>query len=102
MREPGVRISFLRLVVAMTFMAAAGVAAAGDYACHVQIVKDKPAIVLIDAGSSAAATDIAGRVKARAADGTRAPVVRVVQCIDRLSGRFSDAQMQQQLEKLAL
>ena len=102
MCEPGMRISFMRLVAAVTFMTAAGVATAGDYGCHVEIVNNKPAIVLVDTDSNASAERAAAGAKARAADGTRGPVVRVVQCIDRLSGRFFDPQIQQQLEKLAL
>jgi hypothetical protein len=102
MCELGAGNRWVQLAAAMAFMSAAGVATAHDYACHVQIVKDKPAIVLVDTDSDANARRAAAGAEAKAADGTRGPVVRVVECIDRLNGRFSDRQIQQQLERLAL
>ena len=101
MRESGMRISFMRLVSAVTLMTVAGVASAGEYACHVEIAKNKPAIALVDTDSNANAERAAAGATARAADGTRGPVERVVQCSDRLTGRFSDSQVQGQLEQLA-
>jgi hypothetical protein len=70
-------------------------ASAGEFACHVLIVGMKPAVVLIETDTREHATRMAAGLRARAGDGSRAQVVRVIQCIDRLSEQFADPRAQQ-------
>jgi hypothetical protein len=86
-----------RLAIALaagSLFALAARASAGDFACYVRIAGDKPAITLIETDTREHALRMAAGVTARAGDGSRGPVVRVVQCIDRHREQFADSHAQ--------
>ncbi len=102
MSEQGMRNSVARIVMGVACMAAAGAGTAGDYACHVEIAGERPAIVLVDTDTKPNAERAATGAEVRAAGGKREPVVRVVECIARPGARLADPKAQALLDNLPL
>ena len=97
MKKPNQFILALAAPAAFTFfysIVASAVLPEGDFACQVVTRGGNSGLVLVQTNSKKEAVDTAQQSIARIADGSWGQVATVVECIDRSSQRFKDAEFQ--------
>ncbi len=65
-----------------------------EYACHVITLEGVPGLVQLQVDSRQRAVEVAGKLAARTVIGGRAQAARVIECVQRPQGRFSDGNFQ--------
>ena len=79
-----------------------GPLSAEDFACYVLFPTRAPEIVLVETGNASNAVSVASRARSTGPIRRSEPVREVVECIPRLTGRFTSAEAQRLLEQLPL
>jgi len=65
-----------------------------EYACHVVTSGGAPGLVELQVESRRRAMAVAGKLPARTVTGGRVQAARVIECVQRPQGRFSDSNFQ--------
>lgn len=92
----------MRWIACACIVLAGSLARAEEFACYVRFPTAAPSIVLVETATTENAVRVASRAHAKGPPRRREKVREVVECVPRLTGRFSDPAARHLLDTLPL